>query len=105
MGNALATEIDLPRLLELIVRRLRELIDARLIAIAVPRADGTLVIEAADGERAEEILGLELEQAGSKSGRVLERRRSERVDSLSTIPRSTTVSAARSGRAPASTFR
>ena len=35
--------MDLPRLLELIVRRLRELIDARVIAIAVPRADGTLV--------------------------------------------------------------
>ena len=75
-------EIDLPRLLELIVRRLRELIDARVIAIAVPRADGTLVIEAAEGERAEEIVGLELEPAGSKSGLVLERRRSERVDSL-----------------------
>jgi signal transduction histidine kinase len=82
VGNALVSEIDLPRLLELIVRRLRGLIDARVIAIAVPRADGTLVIEAAEGERAEEIVGLELEPAGSKSGRVLERRRSERVDSL-----------------------
>jgi signal transduction histidine kinase len=82
VGNAFVTEIDLPLLLELIVRRLRELIDARLIAIAVPRADGTLVIEAADGERAHEIVGLELEPAGSKSGRVLERRRGERVDSL-----------------------
>lgn len=82
VGNALTTEIDLPRLLELIVRRLRELIDARLVAIALARGDGTLVIEAADGERAEEILGIELEPAGSKSGRVLERRRGERVDSL-----------------------
>jgi signal transduction histidine kinase len=82
VGNALATEIDVPRLLELIVSRLRALIDARVIAIALPRADGTLVIEAADGERADEIVGLELEPAGSKSGRVLERRRGERVDSL-----------------------
>jgi signal transduction histidine kinase len=82
VGNALATEIELPRLLDLTARRLRDLIDARLIAIALPRADGTLTIEAADGERAEEILGLQLERAGSKSGRVLERRRSERVDSL-----------------------
>ncbi len=82
VGSALTTEIDLPRLLELIVRRLRELIDARVIAIAVPRADGTLVIEAAEGERAEEIVGLELEPTGSKSGLVLARRRSERVDSL-----------------------
>ena len=68
VGNALATEIDLPRLLELIVRRLRELIDARLIAIAVPRADGTLIIEAADGERAEEIVGL-----AARAGRLEER--------------------------------
>jgi signal transduction histidine kinase len=82
VGNALATEIELPRLLDLTARRLRELIDARLIAIALPRTDGRLTIEAADGERAEEILGLQLERAGSKSGRVLERRRSERVDAL-----------------------
>ena len=82
VGNALTTEMDLPRLLELTVRRLRELIGARLIAIAIPRSDGTLVVEAADGEQAEEILGIELEPAGSKSGRVLERRRGERVDSL-----------------------
>jgi signal transduction histidine kinase len=82
VGNALATEIDLPRLLDLTARRLRDLIDARLIAIALPQADGTLTIEAADGERADEILGLQLERAGSKSGRVLERRRSERVDCL-----------------------
>ena len=82
MGNALATEIELPRLLDLTARRLRDLIDARLIAIALPGSDGTLTIEAADGERAGEILGLQLERAGSKSGRVLERRRGERVDCL-----------------------
>ncbi len=86
VGNALATEIELPRLLNLTARRLRELIGARLIAIALPGADGTLTIEAADGERAEEILGIQLEGAGSKSGRVLERRRSERVDRLREDP-------------------
>ena len=82
VGNALATEIELPRLLALTTRRLRDLIDARLIAIALLRTDGTLTIEAADGERAGEILGLQLERVGSKSGRVLERRRGERVDCL-----------------------
>jgi signal transduction histidine kinase len=82
VGDALASEMDLPRLLELIVRRLRELIEARLIAVAIPRADGVLVIEAADGERSGEIVGVELEPAGSKSGHVLERRRGERVDAL-----------------------
>jgi signal transduction histidine kinase len=82
VGDALATEIELPRLLDLTARRLRDLIDARLVAIALARADGTLTIEAANGERAEDILGFQLERAGSKSGRVLERRRGERVDCL-----------------------
>jgi signal transduction histidine kinase len=82
VGNALATEIELPRLLALTARRLRDLIDARLIAIALPQSDGTLTIEAADGDGADVILGIQLERAGSKSGRVLERRRSERVDRL-----------------------
>jgi signal transduction histidine kinase len=82
IGIALAGEIDLPPLLDLITRRLREVIGARLVAIALPRPDGSLVVESADGEGAGEIRGLQLERTGSKSGRVLERRRAERVDSL-----------------------
>jgi signal transduction histidine kinase len=82
VGTALASEIELARLLELIARRLRGLIGARLVTIALPADDGTLRIEAADGEHASEIVGLRLERAGSKSGRVLERRRAELVDSL-----------------------
>jgi signal transduction histidine kinase len=81
VGTALASEIELARLLELIARRLRGLIDARLVTIALPAGDGTLRIEAADGNT-DEIVGVQLERAGSKSGRVLERRRAERVDSL-----------------------
>ena len=82
VGTALASEIELARLLELIARRLRGLIGARLVTIALPAGDGTLRIEAADGDGAGEIVGMQLERAGSKSGRVLERRRAERVDSL-----------------------
>ena len=82
VGTALASEIELARLLELIARRLRGLIDARLVTIALPAGDGTLRIEAADGDGADEIVGVQLERGGSKSGRVLERRRAERVDSL-----------------------
>ena len=80
--TALAGEIELPRLLKLICRRLRGLIGARVVTIALPAPDGTLRIEAADGAGADDILGLQLERAGSKSGRVLERRRAEQVDSL-----------------------
>jgi signal transduction histidine kinase len=86
VGTALAAEIELPRLLKLISRRLRGLIGAQLVTIALPLQDGTLRIEAADGVGADEILGLQLERTGSKNGRVLERQRAERVDSLADDP-------------------
>ena len=86
VGAALASELDLPRLLQLICRRLRSLIGARVVTIALPASEGMLRIEAADGAGAEEILGLRLERAGSKSGGVLERRSAERVDAISEDP-------------------
>ena len=82
VGAALTRETELPKLLELVTRRLRELIGARLVLIAVPSAEDSLRIEAADGEDAEEFLGMTLDHSSSKSGRVLDRRRSERLDSL-----------------------
>jgi signal transduction histidine kinase len=81
VGNALAGETELGPLLELIAGRLGELIGAELVVIALPAAGGDLRIEAAVGPRAEELVGLFLARQGSKSGRVLDRRRSERVDS------------------------
>lgn len=63
-------------------QRLRELVGARLATIALPERDGYMRIEAADGDAALELVGTRLEVARSKHGRVLERRRSERVDSL-----------------------
>ena len=97
VGTALASEIELARLLELIARRLRALIAARLITIALPAGSGILRVEAADGEGAEEIVGMQLERAGSKSGRVLERRRAERVDSVLDDPEVDQESARRLG--------
>jgi signal transduction histidine kinase len=82
VGNALATEIELPKLLELVVTRLRELIGARLLFIAMPSVDGRLVIETATGENAAGFMGMTLDADRSKTARVLERRRSERVDSV-----------------------
>jgi signal transduction histidine kinase len=81
VGNALAGETELGPLLELIATRLRELIAAELVVIALPAADGDLRIEAAVGPKAEELIGTFLAREASKSGRVLDRRRSERVDS------------------------
>ncbi len=87
VGTALASEIDLPRQLALVTQHLRRLIGARLVAIALPRPDAALLrLEAADGDGADEILGLQLERAGSKSGRVLDRGRGERVDDLRADP-------------------
>ena len=82
VGNALATEIELPRLLELVVIRLRELLDARLVFIARPQPDGETLVETVAGEDAERYVGMKLDPTKSKTARVLERRRSERVDSL-----------------------
>jgi signal transduction histidine kinase len=84
--TALAGEIELPRLLKLICRRLRSLIGARVVTIALPGPSGALQIEAADGVGSDDILGLQLERTSSKSGQVLERRRAERVDSLADDP-------------------
>jgi len=81
IGNALASELELEPLLALVARRLREFVDARLVLIALP-SGGTLRVAAAEGDGSYGVVGMELEFAGSKAGRVLERRRSERIDSV-----------------------
>jgi len=84
IGNALTGELDLERLLELVATRLRELVDARIVLIALPDGSGELQVAAADGEGADAfgLVGMRLGIADSKAGRVLERGRSERIDSV-----------------------
>ncbi|HLE99902.1 MAG TPA: GAF domain-containing protein [Gaiellaceae bacterium] len=82
IGNALASELELEPLLAIVAGRLRELIDARIVLIAVPDTDEALRVAAAEGEGARSLLGTRLALHGSKVGRILERGRSERVDSL-----------------------
>jgi signal transduction histidine kinase len=82
VGDALAGEMELPRLLELVTSRLRELVGARLVVILLPRGDGMLQVSAVSGENTPELVDVSIAASTSKSGRVLERRRSERVDSL-----------------------
>jgi signal transduction histidine kinase len=81
VGNALATETDLDRLLDLVARRLRELLDARLVTVLLPSGDDELRLAAVAGEGAE-LAGATITRSTSKSGRVLERRQSERADSV-----------------------
>jgi signal transduction histidine kinase len=82
IGNALATETDLERLLNLIVGHLRELLGARFVSVALPSGDDELRFAAAAGELADAVVGRTMPRSGSKSGRVFDRRRSERVDSV-----------------------
>ena len=87
VGNALAGEIELPRVLELIARRARELIGARFVFIALPGPDGDLLVEAAaDHGGVTRAVGLAISRTHSKSARVLARRLSERVDSAEDDP-------------------
>ena len=80
IGNALASEVELTPLLDLVARRLRELIDARIVLIALLGPSNVLTVAAADGEHG--LVGLSLDVDHSKSSRILERSRSERVDSM-----------------------
>jgi signal transduction histidine kinase len=82
IGNALATETDLDRLLDLVARRLRELLDARIVIVLLPAGPDELRCAAAAGEEGERLVGETLARRGSKSGRILELGRSERVDSV-----------------------
>jgi signal transduction histidine kinase len=81
IGGALVGELELGPLLDLVATRLRQLIGARLVAIALP-AGNALRIAAADGEGAADLAAFNSLERDSKTGRVLERGRSERIDSL-----------------------
>jgi signal transduction histidine kinase len=82
VANALASETELDRLLDLIARRLGDLLDARIVTVALPEGAAELRFAAAAGEGGEELVGRTIARASSKSGRVIERGQSERVDSL-----------------------
>ena len=82
IGNALASQLELEPLLSIVATRLRELVSARLVLIALPDTDDALRVVAADGDVTATQVGTRLGLYGSKVGRVLERGRSERVDSV-----------------------
>lgn len=80
IGSALVAELDLDVVLRLVVSRVREVVDARLVAILLPGPGGQLRVAAADGELAEVALGLPGLSEASKAAQVMARRRSERID-------------------------
>jgi signal transduction histidine kinase len=87
---------DVSGLLELVARRLRELIRARGVLISVPAPSGGLRISAADGESVADLVGTDLEP-DAKHARVLTRGRSERIDSVLEDPEVDQVVASRVG--------
>ena len=82
LAMALAGEMELAPQLALLTERLRALLGARLVAIALARSDGVLRIEAATDDAAVgTVLG-----PGTKSAAALARRQSERIDSVPDDP-------------------
>jgi signal transduction histidine kinase len=100
IGDALASELQLEPLLDLVAQRLRNLVNARLVLIALPESGRqTLRVAAADGEGSDAygLIGIALELGRSKTGRVLQRGRSERVDSVLDDPEMDQQAARRMG--------
>jgi two-component system, NarL family, sensor histidine kinase DevS len=88
VGNALATEVELPRMLDLVSRRLREILQARFVVILLRTGEAELEVETVAGDVDKTLEGAVVPLAGTKMGRVLERGRSERVDSVIEDPES-----------------
>ena len=81
--RSLVEESDIELMLELICTRLRELLDARLVLIGLPEGD-ELRVAAVSGEDdvATGLRGHRTQLERSKSGKVLQRRQTARVDSI-----------------------
>jgi two-component system, NarL family, sensor histidine kinase DevS len=82
VSAALARETELDVLLDLVARRLQELLQARVVTVALPAGEDELRIVTAAGDGADELAGATMSLAETKAGRVLERGRSERVDAV-----------------------
>jgi two-component system, NarL family, sensor histidine kinase DevS len=80
--GAMLSDIEQSRLLRLIVERMSELLDARSVAVLIAGPEESLEIAAAQGEAAEELVGLRLPIERSKAGRVFREGTSARVDSV-----------------------
>jgi signal transduction histidine kinase len=81
LTHSVLEERDVPRLLKFIAQRLREMVDARGVLIALPASSGGLRVATADGEGLADLPGY-LIPPESKHGRVFARGKSERIDSL-----------------------
>jgi signal transduction histidine kinase len=85
LTHSVLEERDASRLLELVARRLRELIDARAVLISLPASSGGLRVVVADGDGVADVVGYDI-PSESKHARAFARGKSERVDALLADP-------------------
>jgi signal transduction histidine kinase len=83
IADAVSGVSDLERVLELIVKRGRALVDARTVLIML--RDGDELVVAASAGHAADATGHRIPVAASTSGRVLEHGRPERIDAVSQL--------------------
>jgi signal transduction histidine kinase len=82
IARAVGAEVHLDRILELIVKRARALVEARVVTILL--VDGAqLVVAAASGEVADNVVGARVPLDDSVSGAVLRSQRPERLSDIS----------------------
>jgi signal transduction histidine kinase len=96
LTRSVLEERDVFRLLELVARRLRELVGARVVLISLPASSGGLRVVVAEGEGVADVVGYEI-PGESKHARALARGKSERVDELLADPEVDQVLASRVG--------
>jgi two-component system, NarL family, sensor histidine kinase DevS len=94
LTRSVLEERDVSRLLELVARRLRELIGARRVLISLPVSSGGLRVVVADGDGVAGLVGYDV-PSESKQARVFARGNSERIDSLLADPEMDQVLAGR----------
>jgi signal transduction histidine kinase len=96
LTRSVLEERDISRLLELVARRLRELVDARAVLISLPAPSGGLRVVVAEGEGLAGLVGYDVPPE-TKHARALARGKSERVDALLADPEVDQVLAGRVG--------
>lgn len=96
LTRSVLEERDLGRLLELVARRLRELVGARGVLISLPASSGGLRVVVAEGEGLADLVGYDV-PSESRHARTFTRGKSERVDSLLSDPEVDQVLAGRLG--------
>lgn len=82
VARAVGLETELARVLELIVKRGRAMLDARSLIVLLDEGSGRLRVTAAAGEVGGELIGTELSGSGTLAGTVLETGAPERVADL-----------------------